>query len=165
MVMNRLRIPRTGLAVLAFAVVLPLSGCGEWGIETDRLREVERHRTLWDQQGLATYRYAVERLCFCGLAGPVRVTVVDDDASARIFVSSGDPVPEEQADWYPTVDGLFELLVDAVQRNAHDIEVTYDPDTGVPLDIFIDYQQNVADEELGFRVTEPPGPVTFLASP
>ncbi|MBT8488975.1 MAG: hypothetical protein KJO65_09165 [Gemmatimonadetes bacterium] len=157
-VMNGDFIRRMGIAVFALGLQLTLVGCGDWGLETDRLRDIDGNRELWERQGLDTYRYAVERLCFCGLAGPVRVTVVDGDATERVFVQSGDPVPEDQADWYPTVDELFSILVDAVQRNAHDIEVTYDPDTGVPLDIFIDYEQNVADEELGFRVTEVPGP-------
>lgn len=151
---------RTGIALLALGVLLGAAGCGDWGLETDRLREIDRNRELWERQSMESYRYAVERVCFCGLAGPVRVTVVDSAVSQRIFVQSGDPVPDQQADWYPTVEGLFSILFDAVQRNAHDIEVTYDPDTGVPLDIFIDYEQNLADEELGFRVLEVPGPVT-----
>ncbi len=141
-------------------VLVPLVGCGDFGVEADRLREIDRNRDLWDTQGLLTYRYAVERLCFCGLAGPVRVAVENDVATTRVFVLSGDTVPAEQAEWYPTVDGLFALLFDAARRNAHDIEVVYDPATGVPLDIFIDYQQNVADEELGFRVTEVPAPLS-----
>ncbi|NNF29701.1 MAG: hypothetical protein HKN73_20930 [Gemmatimonadetes bacterium] len=160
MVMIRHWSRRTGVAALAFGMLLGVAGCGEFGVETERLRDIERNRELWERQGMESYRYAVERLCFCGLAGPVRVTVVDGAVTERIFVQSGDPVPAEQADWYPTVEGLFSILFDAAQRNAHDIEVTYDPDTGVPLDIFIDYEQNVADEELGFQVTEVPGPVT-----
>lgn len=158
--MNRQWSRRAGLTALILVVLVPLAGCGDFGIETDRLREIDRNRALWESQGLATYVYAVERLCFCGLAGPVRVTVENEVATTRVFVMSGDTVPAEQAEWYPTVDGLFALLFDAARRNAHDIEVVYDPATGVPLDIFIDYAQNVADEELGFRVTEVPGPVS-----
>lgn len=41
-------------------------------------------------------------------------------------------------------------------RDAFRIEVTYDPDTGMPLDFFIDCEENVAEEELGFRVNELP---------
>lgn len=151
---------RVGPSAFALSLVFAMGGCGEFGPETERLRVIDENRELWERQAMDTYQYSVERICFCGLAGPVRVTVVDGVATGRVFVMSGDPVPQEQADWYPTVDGLFVILFDAAQRNAHDIEATYDPDTGVPLDIFIDYQQNVADEELGFRVIEPPGPVT-----
>jgi hypothetical protein len=32
--------------------------------------------------------------------------------------------------------------------------VTYDVETGVPIEFWIDYAENIADEELGFRVTE-----------
>ena len=37
--------------------------------------------------------------------------------------------------------------------------VTYDPESGVPLDVFIDYAENIADEELGFTVQVPPVPL------
>ncbi len=50
---------------------------------------------------------------------------------------------------------MFDVLEDAIARDAHSISATYDPDTGVPVEFFIDYQENVADEELGMRVTEP----------
>lgn len=152
--------PRLALAMVASSV---LAGCGTSDPEIGILREIGQNRDRWERQGIQTYRYAVERICFCGLAGPVRVTVEDGEPTERVFVVSGDPVPEEQGEWYPTVDGLFTILFDAVRRDAFSIEVTYDPETGVPLDIFIDYAQNIADEELGFRVTEPPGPVTSPA--
>ncbi|MDZ7778429.1 MAG: DUF6174 domain-containing protein [Gemmatimonadota bacterium] len=42
-----------------------------------------------------------------------------------------------------------------LERDAHSISATYDPETGVPIDFFIDYEENVDDEELGMRVTEP----------
>jgi hypothetical protein len=40
------------------------------------------------------------------------------------------------------------------------VEVTYDRDTGVPLDIYIDYDEYVADEELGLSVESLPVPVS-----
>jgi hypothetical protein len=52
------------------------------------------------------------------------------------------------------VEGLFDILRDAIVRDAHVIEVTYDVETGVPIKFWIDYAENIADEELGFRVTE-----------
>jgi hypothetical protein len=61
----------------------------------------------------------------------------------------------ELAELFPDVDGLFDILEDAFQRGAHSIEATYDPETGVPVEFFIDYIENAIDEELEMRVTEP----------
>jgi hypothetical protein len=52
------------------------------------------------------------------------------------------------------VDGLFDVLRDAMNEGAHEIRVTYNPANGVPIDFWIDYSENTADEELGFIVTE-----------
>ncbi|MDH3269946.1 MAG: DUF6174 domain-containing protein [Gemmatimonadota bacterium] len=140
----------------ALAGSLGLAGCGISGPGIDDLAELNRNRARWAQVRPAAYEYAVERLCFCALEGPVRMLVTGSQASGHRFVDSGDPVPVDQREWYPTVEGLFDVVADAFGRDAFEVDVTYDPDTGVPVEIFIDYEQNVADEELGFRVTEAP---------
>lgn len=139
---------------------LILAACDLSGPGSSTLLEIERNRARWDSVGLETYEYSVERICFCGFEarGPVRVEVRGGEATERTYVDSGEPVPETFEDLFPTVDGLFAILFEAVRRDAHSIQVTYDPVTGVPFDFFIDYEHNVADEELGFRVTDPPGP-------
>ena len=137
-------------------ICVGLTACGELGPETGPLADLERNERLWERVRPTSYVYAVERLCFCGLEarGPVRVTVVGGDVSDRTYVDSGDPVPAPLGDLFPTVDGLFDVLLDAIEREAHRIDVTYDPISGVPLDLWIDYLETCADEELGFSVTE-----------
>ena len=88
----------------------------------------------------------------------MRVTVTSDQVTDRTYIDSGEAVPALFQDLFPTVDGLFDVLRDAIERQAHRIDVTYDPISGVPLDVFIDYEQNIADEELGFSVVETVGP-------
>jgi hypothetical protein len=147
--------------VLTAMAVLATSGaCGDLGPGDGPFEELTRNQERWQQQRPATYQYGVERLCFCGVEarGPVRVTVTGDDVTDRSYIDTGEPVPALFEDLFPTVDGLFDVLRDAIEREAHRIDVTYDPISGVPLDLFIDYEQNVADEELGFRVVEVVGP-------
>jgi uncharacterized protein DUF6174 len=110
----------------------------------------------WEQRGPDSYTYAIERQCFCTTEarGPVRVTVVNGVVVGRVYVDSGLALTGEAQNWFPDVAGLFEVIGDAINQGAHQLTVTYDADTGVPLDLWIDYEENVADEELGFRVTE-----------
>lgn len=139
---------------LLLVLALTLTSCDDDSFS--RLQELSTNRALWERVEPAAYVYAVQRRCFCGSSarGPVRVTVVAGEVVERRYVESGDPVPEELRELFPSVDGLFEVLFEAYRREAHSIEALYDPDTGVPLDFFIDYEENVADEELGFEVTE-----------
>lgn len=135
---------------------LGVATCDVSGPGLSELHELSTNRARWSRVGPDAYSYAVRRLCFC--AGPalvaVRVTVLEDGTVERVYVETGEEVPEELQELFPTVDGLFDVLADAFDRNAHSVEVTYDPSSGAPLDIFIDYRENVADEELGFDVVE-----------
>lgn len=122
----------------------------------DELTELEAHQARWERVGPASYVYAVERLCFCGAdyRGPVRVTVVNGVVVERSYVDSGLDVPDPAAAQFPAVEGLFELLRSAYEAEAHEVRVTYHPTLGVPLDFWIDFNEMMADEELGMRVTE-----------
>ena len=146
----------TAGVVVRIALLVMLGACSDLGPAGGPRAELLRNRETWQRLRPSSYQYGVERLCFCGLEarGPVRVTVVWGDVSDRTYVDSGDPVPAPLGDLFPTVDGLFDVLLDAIEREAHRIDVTYDPISGVPLDLWIDYLETVADEELGFSVTE-----------
>ena len=156
MVMNIMRIARGSLLLSAAVATLSLAGCDDERPGTQQLRELSSAQARWARVGPDDYRYAVRRRCFCGAEaiGPVRVTVSEGEVAARRYVESGEPVPEALAPLFPTVDGLFQILIEAFEGGAFRIDVVYDPETGVPLDVFIDYEENVADEELGFEVTE-----------
>ena len=59
-------------------------------------------------------------------------------------------VPSDRwSSWRP-VEGLFDLVQDAIDRNAARLEATFDPATGFPGSFAADYDLAVADEELAF---------------
>ena len=142
----------SALAVVALAV----SGCSDQGPDLGPQAELRRNESLWSTTRPASYVYTVERQCFClgSSRGPVRVSVVGASVAARVYTATGEPVPEELAELFPSVDGLFDVIRDALQRDAHELRVTYEPGSGVPLEIWIDYVATVIDEELGFMVVE-----------
>jgi hypothetical protein len=142
------------LTRLVLAAVLPLAACSDSGFGP-QLRELEHNRAKWEASGPASYVYAVERLCFCAFFGAARVTVENGEAVSAVWVDpEGQPVAPT-TDLFPSVDGLFDILEDAFARNAHSVEVAYDPATGVPTEFQIDYIELAIDEELGMRITEP----------
>jgi hypothetical protein len=141
---------RLGLSALGLLTLFAPS-CDSLGPERS---ELERARALWEANGPSDYVYTVERLCFCGYRGPARVTVEDGAVVSIVYLADDEPPVELTEELFPTVDGLFDILEDAIARDAHSISATYDPEMGVPVEFFIDYQENVADEELGMRVTE-----------
>ena len=88
----------------------------------------------------------------------MRVTVDGETVVSQLY-GDGRAVDATAAGWFPSVDGLFVVLLEAFDEGAHEIRVTYDPQLGVPVDLWIDYSQNTIDEELGFTVTEAVQPI------
>jgi hypothetical protein len=147
---------RARIAALLFTLAPAWAGCGATGPSPGLAGDLHGAERAWQRAGVASYEYAVERLCFCTPEGrgPVRVRVENGVVTQRTYVGSGDPVPGPLAELFPSVEGLFDILAEAIASGAHSVRATYDPDLGVPLDFWIDYSEQVADEELGMRVTE-----------
>jgi len=140
---------------------LAASGCSDVGFDVRSLTELERAEAKWDRFGPDSYVYAIRRICYCLVeeSGPVRVRVESGVAVEWTYVATGNPLPETARPRFPSVDGLFDILHEAYAENAHDVHVSYDPALGYPTDFAIDYEEQVADEELGMRVTEEPVPI------
>ena len=58
--------------------------------------------------------------------------------------------PERLAE-YDTVPELFDVIQDAIDRDAAEIRVTYAA-SGYPDEVWLDYDEQIADEELGFFI-------------
>ena len=116
------------LCTLALVSVV-VAACGVLGPE-DEPSELDRNRELWQNAALTNYGFALEQLCFCGetARGPVRLQVVGGVATSRTYVSSGEAVPAVFEESFPTVEGLFDILRDAIDRDAFRIDVTYADD-------------------------------------
>lgn len=140
-------------------VLLPVAVAGSCSVlglddyegERDRL---DAARAVWQAQGPTSYVFVLQRSCFCGGGTqPARVTVEDGQRVSVTVVDTGEPVPAEFEQYYLTVDELFDFVEDAIDRKAHRITVEYDRDVGYPVSIFIDYQENAIDEEMGFEAS------------
>jgi hypothetical protein len=127
--------------------------CGDEG--TTGYDELLRNRALWESKNINSYEYRFQWICFC-LAErtmPVRVTVERNRITRVTAMEENRDLDRRQFSEYHTIDGLFDLIADAYQR-AEDVRIEYDPTYGYPTSVYIDYQKGVADEELGFTVSD-----------
>lgn len=105
--------------------------------------------------GPADYDIVVQRQCFCGgpeALGPVRVRVRGGAIVERTYETDGSPVPAPFAATFPAVEGLFEFIEDAIDRESDHLVVIFDPELGYPVLAFADYVLEAADEEQGYDV-------------
>ena len=144
---------RRFVLLLLLTALLPLAGCSLLWPERDT-RTLRDARLRWERLGWDDYTYQFRWNCFCASPFISRVELVVRDGvlvSGTLVDSSRALTDDELADWR-TIDGLFDLIDDARSRDAHQIRDTYHAEFGYPLEVWIDYEANVADEELGFEI-------------
>ena len=149
--------------LLALALVISLAACapappppsvGSAGVAEGLPpgpNGLDAARALWEEAGLDGYTMTVSRSCFCPpeYRGPFAVTVEDGETTGALY----DGRPAEVGD-PPTVEALFALLAEAYARGAARVDVTYDPALGYPTSLYIDRDERIADEEVGYEVTD-----------
>ena len=53
-----------------------------------------------------------------------------------------------------TIDQLFDLIEESEKNNVHLLEVTYHSNKGYPISLYIDQEEMIADEEMGYYVSD-----------
>ena len=126
---------------------------GPVAVSSDGEEELAANRQRWAAQGPDDYRFTYTRTCFCMPQdrGPFEVTVRGGEVAAATYRGEGEPSDRALSE-YQTVEDLFALLAEAYDRDAARVDVTYDPATGQPTSFYIDYSEQIADEEDGFDV-------------
>jgi hypothetical protein len=148
---RRIAVPALLLAALA--------GCDVVGGDIDNFQrdKLSQARTQWDGKNVASYSYILELECFCAPASelkPVLVTVQNGAAASLQYWNEDPakrtPAPAATFGAYDTVEELFDVVEDAIERDADVLQVGYDPEFGFPQIINVDYQVGGSDQKLLF---------------
>ncbi len=152
--------PRSSSAAALSAVLVLLgSACKDQGPHIDGLLDdIAAHRAFWESKRPARYVYELERWCKCPKEeqGPVRVTVEGTVVVERRHPETGAVVASSLNGAFPSVDGLFDMLEDAVRRKPWSVNVSWDGELGYPRDFYVDFESNVLYDELSYRVVTAP---------
>lgn len=134
------------------ALVAVLSACNPFSPLGREKDELEAARRVWRNQGLTSYEFRVEHGCFCVARGAALVRVQDGRPVSVTYVETGAPVTPDP--FLPlTVEGLFDVIGDAIEEEADRVDVSYDSALGYPLTIAIDFDPRIADEEQYYQAS------------
>lgn len=111
--------------------------------------ELDANRSLWISADADDYNYFLQLECFCDPAA-TRPGVVEVRSGAITNVTDAETGQQLDPKFYRTVDGLFDVLQDALDASAIDIQAEFDATLGVPFDISIDFSEVFADDELAY---------------
>lgn len=134
-------------------VVIVNASTGNALVEATRqLREAE---AKWRRILPVYYTYTLQRSCFCTheYLQPIDIRVYNGLVQEATVRPANRPLPPERRSEALTVEGLFRLIQEAIDRKAAAVVVTYDPYYGYPVTISLDYDVMVADEEIALTAS------------
>lgn len=171
---------RKSIALPVAVASLLLAGCGSSdgmlspfgrNLVEARLNAAEQR---WLQRTPGAYRITESRSCECPseVAAPMVVSVttlmgyptgpVMEWLNDVRYESDGSLVPEQYRPAALTVQELFALIRDALDRHAARLDVEYDAQYGYPTTISIDYDAQMVDDEITIRARDLQGLLTAL---
>ncbi|MCK5888373.1 MAG: hypothetical protein KAG19_00355 [Methylococcales bacterium] len=132
-----------------------LTGAGQ---ETP-LSLLQENQQKWDDSGIEDkgYSFRLERSAFA-VPASIRPTIseVSENGQVSDRFADGDKeqVPENYNQADASIRSLFQVIQDAIDSGADKVDVTYDPVSGYPVSIYIDYNEQIADEELSLTTSQ-----------
>lgn len=141
-------------AFLALLLAFLLAACGGGGDGEDAPLSIAEARQLWSVVGPRDYRFTVRESCFCAPEGPITVVVRNGAVASATYADGGQAVSPERLAYLPTIDDLFDLVEDAQAHDAAEVRFVANSAYGYPEQIYIDYDHQMADEEVGYEVSD-----------
>ncbi len=133
---------------LLFLFCLSLFGC-----ETVQpLDDATTNLNLWNEKKIVNYSFSFKRVCFCPLeyVGPNQVVV----QNGKVATVNGQAYNSaERYGVIPTISELLEIIKTNIDRKPVKSILNFNPTYGYPTNVFFDFSEMIADEEIGYEVT------------
>lgn len=151
--------------ILPALVLASLAGCDIFDDDSFQNQKLAEAQALWRSRNVASYTYVLELQCFCAPAEQLRpvLVTVQNGATTSLQYHHDDPAqrtpaPAEVFGAYDTVEELFAVVRDAIDRDANVLQVGYNQEYGFPEIINVDYHDGGSDQKLLFVTRFTPSP-------
>lgn len=114
--------------------------------------EVTSREMLWKNAAIHQYTYTLRVNCFCpvSVVGPHIIKVVAD----TIVSVNGLPYQPTVTGKLSTLAELFSFIRESDAKKPYQRKVQFNDVYGFPESVFYDFNQQIADEEIGYVVTD-----------
>jgi hypothetical protein len=124
-----------------------------WGCETVQpLDDATKNLNLWNEKKIENYSFSFKRVCYCTLeyVGPNQIVV----KNGKIFTVNGAPYnKEERYGVMYTIPELLQVIKANIDRKPVKQTLNFNPTYGYPTSVFFDFSEMIADEEIGYEIT------------
>ena len=132
------------------AVCASLS-CADMGSEP-KISGFSSAKAVWQASHISDYSMEQRLICFCAFGGEKFKVVVRNRAVVDVIdLDHNTHVPEQLRSSFKSIDELFTFLESLQGRDVAELRFEFDKAYGYPTKIYVDYDRNVADEEMGYE--------------
>ena len=141
---------------LLLSALFVASACNVTEHETE-IKELEAAHEKWVEFNPQNYEYNYRVSCFCVFHDEVTVVVENNEVVAVLnpetkkdFVLEGSdkPIFEQYPTTFFTINEFFDQLKTSVKGAAR-VELSFDSETGMPIETYVDGSEAIADDETG----------------
>lgn len=115
-------------------------------------QELNTHRLAWQAVGAVDYDFRFQRICFC-VPDYVQPGLVHVRGGRIDSVEHPDTGGEFNPEHYLTVGNIFDEAQQALDRDAIEVTLQYDPVLDYPTSLFIDIHRQLADDEIRYTAS------------
>jgi len=116
------------------------------------LTDFELNKNKWEVLAIDSYTCTFQISCYCIREATLPKTV--QVVNGKIVKVDGASYDEDEHWGVQTINQLFNLIEQAEKDKVHILEVDYHPDKGFPTMLYIDRDEMIADEEIGYYVSD-----------
>jgi hypothetical protein len=113
--------------------------------------EFELNKNKWEALGVDSYSFTLQISCFC-TEETTRLKAVKI-VNNQITSVNETPYNSDKHWGVMTISQLFDEIENAERDKVFLLRVEYDQDKGFPNSVYIDREEMMADEEMGYTIT------------
>ena len=109
------------------------------------------HLALWKKKGISNYEMTmkISRYCLQGRVGPHLIVVEND----KIKTVNNLPYDSTKTGPILTINELFDFIIISLAKKPYQHSLDYNAIFNYPKNIYFDFSQQIADEEVGYEIT------------
>jgi hypothetical protein len=106
---------------------------------------------LWKKKGISNYEMTMKISCYClqGRVGPHLIVVEND----KIKTVNNLPYDSTKTGPILTINELFDFIIISLAKKPYQHSLDYNAIFNYPKNIYFDFSQQIADEEIGYEIT------------
>ena len=114
--------------------------------------ELSTNRAKWDAASMGgNYDFTLTIQQFSRDGGrPISISVRDGQVTKAVYQDTGEAAPDYRK---LSIEDMFSQAKDAYDTGAERVTTQYDPTTGALSSLYIDRSAMIADEEIGYSVS------------